>query len=223
MDNFQAKEYAENQELKIFTRGMILSIKHPLMNEASLSVIQKVESNNIYFRIPDGFLKNNVLKGDRVTIQIIHGDYEYVLEAMISEFEIQYPSIVAVMVDKVHKYKNNRLAKRYLVNFPTNIFLTGQEKTIYAVIKNISESGIGAVFKEQISKEDLVNVRVSALIKKREVLTFKAQVVRVSPKPNFNECGMKIVGIDDYNKDLLDKVIYKLQEDERLFISEYLK
>ncbi|MCX7921297.1 MAG: PilZ domain-containing protein [Clostridia bacterium] len=207
----------------VFKRGAVLSIKHPLIFEPILTVIQSVEDMSIFFKVPDEFLKSNVLKGDMVSCHIFQGDYEFVATGIISEIDIGYPHMVRISLDKVEKYKNNRKAKRYPVNFQANITTPGGSKKVYAIIKNINNIGVSAVFKEQIDLNSHVKVDVSAQIGKREMLEFKARVVRTIPMGSYNEYGLEIVDIDELNRDLMEKVIFHLQENESLYVTETLK
>lgn len=214
---------SKNEQDKIIKRGSVISIKHNAIFEPILSVIQKVEEHNIYFRIPEMFLKSNVFKGDRIYCNVIQGQYEYILDGKISEIDINYPWLVEVSVDDLNKIKNNRRTKRYLTNFQSKVHSNKNNEPMYAIIKNVCKQGVGAVFKEEISPESLVDVNISISIGKNENLEFKAKIVRIVEKAGYNEYGLEIVEIDDQNKDLLDKLIYKLECDEAEYVLDVLK
>jgi len=57
------------------------------------------------------------------------------VSGIISEFEITYPWLVEVAIKRVSKVKNNRGAKRYLVNFQSRFYPKGSDNGIYAIIK----------------------------------------------------------------------------------------
>ena len=78
-------------------------------------------------------------------------------------------------------------------------------------------------FREEVEVESLVNVFVSASIEKSMALEFKAKVNRVIEREFYNEYGLEIVDIDDINKDMLDRLIYRLECDESEFVSKCLK
>lgn len=208
---------------EIFKRGSVISIKHKSIFEPILSVIQKIDGQNIYFRIPEMFLKGNVFKGDQLYCNIIQGENEYIISGHISEIDINYPWLVEVTTEEVKKIRNFRKTKRYIVNFQARVFSNAHGESMYAIIKNIGMYGVGAVFRDNIDPQCLVNVSVSALVNKGENLEFKAKVVRVVDRGAFNEYGLEIVEIDEYNKNLLDKLIYKLECDETQFVLDSLK
>ncbi|MCX7748553.1 MAG: PilZ domain-containing protein [Clostridia bacterium] len=214
---------SDEEKLNVFKRGMVISLNHPAIFEPVLNVIQKVEGDNLYFRLPEIFLKNNVLKGDEISYQILLGEYEYVVEGIISEIDIHYPRLVQATVDKVYKFANYRQTRRYLASFQANIQTAGSDKKIYAIVKNVSLTGVGLVLKEQLDTETIVNITVSTYISKNEVLEFKANILRLVPKSFYNEYGMEITQIDEKNKDLLDRLIFQLQENESTFVADCLK
>mgnify|MGYP000854670977 CR=1 FL=1 len=208
---------------EIFKRGAVVSVKHPKIFEPVLTVIQKIEGEELIFRIPDDFLRSNVFKGDTVSCHVMQGEYEYIVDGKITRFDITYPRLVHLLIEKTRRVKNNRKNKRYLVNFQSFFTPYGVDKKIYAIIKNVSLSGICAVFREEVEVESLVNVFVSASIEKSMALEFKAKVNRVIEREFYNEYGLEIVDIDDINKDMLDRLIYRLECDESEFVSKCLK
>lgn len=214
---------SEKDKDEIIKRGAVVSIKHPKIFEPVLTVIQKIDGQKLFFRIPEDFLKCNVLKGDAVSCHVMRGDYEYIIDGMIAEFDITYPRFVQLLIRSIRRLKNNRRTKRYLVNFQSCFSPYGVNKKIYAIIKNISLSGVCAVFREEVETESLINVSVSASIDKTMALEFKARINRLVKRDFYNEYGLEIIEIDDINKDRLDKLIYRLECDEAEFVSNNLK
>ncbi|MCX8130144.1 MAG: PilZ domain-containing protein [Clostridia bacterium] len=223
------KNFAQNN--KVFTgntpcsinitKGTVISIKHPLLFEPVLTVVQKTEGNNVFFRIPDTFLKYNIFKGDQITIQTLQDNYEYVIQGMISDIELQYPRQVQVSIDKVDRYKNKRKSKRYLTNLQANISSADISRNLYAIVKNISDSGVSAVIREQLDTDSIVVM--SICIPDNGLLEFKAKIIRNTRKANYYEYGMEIIKIDEGNKSLLSKLIASLNKNEKEYISECLR
>ena len=221
----ESENYILSTEEKdeIFKRGAVISIKHPAAFEPILSVIQKIQGERIFFRVPEAFLRNNILKGDEVTCHVMKGDYEYIVEGMISEFDLNYPWFAQLLIQKIDRFRNNRRDKRYLANFQSKFTPSGVRDSIYAIIKNISLTGICAVFKEDIEVESLLSVFVNASIEETFDLEFKAKVNRVIDRQQYKEYGLEILEIDDINKDKLDRLIYRLECNEAEFVSNDLK
>lgn len=213
----------ESEHLKIFNSGTVMSIKYQSVFEPVLSVIQKVEGNRIYFKLPHMFLKHNVLEGDHVECHILTENFEYVIYSVISAFEINNYILVEAIAEKIKRFENTRKTKRYLVSFPATIFYKGYEKDFYAVIKNISINGMGAIFKEELQLNTPIDVIVHALIEDGHNLRFKSRIARITKRELYNEYGLEITEINKDNKNILEKLIFRLESDEAEFVSWELR
>jgi hypothetical protein len=222
------EKYIKNKlfkDLSVIKKGTVISIKHPNLNYSIINVIQKVDDKTIYFRVPDDFVKNNVLEGDEIYIKILAIGIEYILTGKIFEIELTYPSYIHFCVDKVEKFKNNRRYDRYFVNINATIG-TVENKNIHAVIKNISINGISLVFKELVETNDILDVSFyfTKNIEGEQKVKFKAKIVRkISVRDKFNEYGLEIVNIDSISKERMDSLIEMLEEDEKIFVANCLK
>jgi hypothetical protein len=209
--------------MEYFKRGTVISISHAIMNEPVLTVIQKTEGDNLYFKLPIEFLKSNVFKGDLINAQVFGDEYELVLYGMISDIGLQYPNYVQICVDKIDKYKNKREFRRYMVNMMANIMLLRNDYKIYSVMKNIGFNGAGIVLKDSIDENDGKKLRIIAQTGEKDYLEFYGEIIRAEPKGLYYEYGLKIVNLDEINKNTLDKLIYKLDKDESIYVKESLK
>jgi c-di-GMP-binding flagellar brake protein YcgR len=212
---------------KNLDRGLIINLYQPENHNAMLSVIKKIEMSNIYFRLPREFLREKIFPGDSIEGHIFHESYEYVLKGKIINIMNKYPHLTEMHVTELSKYKNRRQAKRFYIDIPVSVFIPILKKTFYAIVKDISSTGFSAMidmlFKDEMEKQDLLKVEVKADIPDIGELEFSARVVREHKLDAHHEFGMEIFEIDDENKDLLDKLIFKLEKDEKMLISEYLK
>ena len=216
-------EIAGNELAQIIQRGSTISVKHQSIFEHVLTVIQKTDGNKVFFMLPEMFLKNNVMKGDHVECHIMQGYNEYVLFGIISGFNLNYPQMVEITAERIKKYRNNRKTKRYLVNFPASIYCNEWQEEFYAIIKNISMTGVSAVFKEEIDTQESVNLVVNVNVENERNIKFKAKIIRIIEREFYNEYGLEIIDIDMENKDLIERLTFRLEQDETEFVSEALK
>lgn len=201
-------------------RGKVISIKIPRNPLPILCIIQRSDMQGLYFDATDEFLKSNVFLGDPLICQIMENDSEYVLEGIIGNIDMDYPREVQFLVERITKFRNKRKCRRYIVNFSSAIY-DSKNGRIYSIARNISLGGVNMVFKEQLKLESQVDVEI--LISKDKTVSFKAKVRRILPATGFYEYGMEIISIDDANKDLLEKVILELQQNESKFIENSLR
>lgn len=215
-DNIQTQEFLK--------RGTVISIKHPNILEPIVNVIQKVEGRNVFFRMTEEILKNKIFRGDKIVFEFMHNGYDYFIDGMISEIEIKYPRLVHVYIDNVYKIKNNREEKRYLVSLQTDVIVNiPRPRSIYAVVKNISSTGMGLVSNDIIPIDDKIRLITSLSIEKDDVIDCKAQIMRMSQKNNIYEYGAKIIQMNYINKRRFRELLFKLEEDQSNLIANYLK
>ena len=75
----------------------------------------------------------------------------------------------------------------------------------------------------KINPEDLIRVVVKVDVPDLHTMEFKARIVREHKRDRLHEFGMEILEIDDENRDVLDKLLYKLEKNEKLLVMDYLK
>ncbi|KNY25286.1 PilZ domain-containing protein [Pseudobacteroides cellulosolvens] len=211
------------ENMEYFKRGTVISMSHASMSEPTLTVVQKIEGHNLYFKLPMEFLKRNVFKGDKINAQVFGDEYELVINGIISDIDFKYPNYVQVCVDRIDKYRNKREFRRYMVNMMANVTLAKSDYKIYSVVKNIGFNGAGIVIKDEIPENDSKKLKIITQVGEKDYLEFTADIIRAESRGLYNEYGVKITYIDDMNKDILDKLIYKMEKDESLYVKESLK
>ncbi|MCX8130203.1 MAG: PilZ domain-containing protein [Clostridia bacterium] len=207
---------------KLLSKGSVVYVKHSGMYEPSLSVVQKINEREMHISIPEALIESNVLVGDCLSCQQIDGEFEYVFQGIVNDIEIKQPGSICVFIEKVSKFKNNRLFKRYSVNFQADILMAGSDESIYSIVKNISIIGAGVISKQHLYKDTIITLKIATFISCDEMLEFKAKIVRIIKNENFYEYGIEIIDIDSKNKDILDKVIFCLNTNENIFIEDLL-
>ena len=185
------------ENMEYLKRGTVISVSHAAIGEPVLTVVQKTEENNFYFKLPMEFLKRNVFKGDSINAQVFGDEYELVIDGIISDVDFQYPNYVQFCVDKIQKYRNKREFRRYMVNMMANVTLARNDYKIYSVVKNIGFSGASIVLKDEISEEDSKKLRIITQVGEKDYLEFSADIVRAESKGLYNEYGLSIIHISE--------------------------
>lgn len=205
-----------------FRSGCVAHVKHNSVTIPVLSVIQKVEEYSIYFKIPNEFSKKSIKLGDRIELKIFDNKHEYFIEAAIFEINHNYPSFIHAHVDKIQKYRA-RIPRRYIVSIPAFVRIPEYNKELETKITNISLNGIKILLDDYIDKRLVVDIKIKNLLNITKNIEFSVKLLKVSSMEDYNEYNTEITKIDTENKDILEKLIYKLEEDEKSLIAEYLK
>jgi hypothetical protein len=208
-------------------RGQIITLQHKEVFEPVLSVIQSTKKTTIFFKVPDDFLKNNVIIGDEIQCQVFIENYEYVLKGIIKNIKFEKIPLMEFMVENADKYINQRKSKRYNVNLPAVIIVPDSHQHIFSIIKNISAAGAAAkismMLRDDIMEDDSLYLKVSAKLNETETLDFEAQIIRRNKKDKITEFGMMILDLDEENDKKLHNLLDKLEQDEKHFIEKELR
>jgi hypothetical protein len=210
----------------VLKTNSLITIRHFRIFEPLIATIQKIEGANIYFGLPQAFTQNGVLVGDPLTCSFIVDDSQYVIYGNISSIDLLYPPMVCLIINDLHRYKNNRQFKRYYVSFPTQVSVPGTSVKVYGIVTNISQKGAAAIFNEPLTQE---TVKLQSLVRMNlgdstdEFLEFKARIIRTEATDVLHEYGLEIVQIEGQNEQKLKSILAQLEQNENLFIDKSLK
>ena len=115
------------------------------------------------------------------------------------------------MNTKTYRYHNIRRDKRYLVNFPTNVFERPGSSAVYSIIKNISLSGMAIVCNHKFQTLIDVDLKFSTNVVGSKYIELKANIIRESPSEGYNEYGLMIRDMDETNKQEFLSLIDRLE------------
>ncbi|NLL04221.1 MAG: PilZ domain-containing protein [Clostridiaceae bacterium] len=205
------KELPEEEKHLIFAKGTLINIKHPRVFEGMLNTIVDYKDDFLYVKLTEPFIKGSVLIGDKVRCQILSRDYEYIAYGEVYHIDISSPGIVKILNTKTYRYHNIRRDKRYLVNFPTNVFERPGSSAVYSIIKNISLSGMAIVCNHKFQTLIDVDLKFSTNVVGSKYIELKANIIRESPSEGYNEYGLMIRDMDETNKQEFLSLIDRLE------------
>jgi len=205
------KNVTEEEKYSIFTKGTLLNIKHSRIFEGMLNVIQDYKDDIIYVKLTEPFIKGNILIGDKVKCQILSNEYEYTVFAEVYHIDISSPGIVKIQTNRVYKYQNIRRDKRYLVNFRANILKDIISDPVYAIVKNISLSGMAVVCNHKFQTLIDVKIKFSTSLHTSEYIETTANIIRESSHEGYNEYGLMFLDMGEKNKEALKNLINNLE------------
>jgi hypothetical protein len=205
------KELPEEEKHLIFAKGTLINIKHPRVFEGMLNTIVDYKDYFLYVKLTEPFIKGSVLIGDKVRCQILSRDYEYIAYGEVYHIDISSPGIVKILNTKTYRYHNIRRDKRYLVNFPTNVFERPGSSAVYSIIKNISLSGMAIVCNHKFQTLIDVDLKFSTNVVGSKYIELKANIIRESPSEGYNEYGLMIRDMDETNKQEFLSLIDRLE------------
>lgn len=220
-------KFGGNTKDDVFKRDTVVDIKHPLILGQAYSVIQEVDNTNMCITRPESAGQVKIGRGDRVYLKKISGHYEYVAEC-IADDDGQVPNAcIKLYIEQIVRYNNKRKHKRYPVNYNAKFYIGKTGAKINGTVKNISLSGIYAIMDRRLDIGSEVNACITTHLENMDILTVRSMIVKVIPHENlpfqpYYEYGMEITGIDDFNQDILDRIIFSLKTYEDHYQSRLL-
>ncbi len=211
----------------VLSRGDLISIRHVVSSQdAYATLVQSVTENSLSFRLPPDLMRFEVLAvGDRVQLMHFDEKCEVYLEGVIASLDLRYPWLVTVLCDTVRRIPNRRSEKRCIVNFPAQVLKLDQhEQRLDAVIRNINHRGVALATRRKLDSESCGNdFLICFSTPEGARIEFQGRLVRHDAMERFHLHGVEITRIDDTSADAMERLLFRLREDERVFIAENLK
>ena len=211
----------------VLSRGDLISIRHVISSQdAYATLVQSVAGDTLSFRLPPDLMRFEVLAvGDRVQLMHFDEKCELYLEGAIASLDLRYPWLVTVLYDTVRRIPNRRSERRCIVNLPAQIQMHDQqEPRLDAVIRNINRKGVALATRRKLDSDSGENEFLICFSTPEGArIEFQGRLVRHDAMERFHLHGVEITRIDDASADAMERLLFRLQEDERIFIAENLK
>ncbi len=207
-----------------FKPGSIVNVKHELFEEPVTSIIQETDENYIYLAYPGEFKGSTVKAGDSAICRILSGNTEYVIYSIINSINLFYPMYLHLKVENILVYDSKRDSKRYYVDYDAYISADDTDGDIIMTARNISRTGLYV----SVPKRNLKNfesrgqVLAKLVTNDNEAVNFRAEIVRALCRGRFNEFGMKITHIDEYNRHVYEGILDKLEDELGSMVLSYI-
>lgn len=206
-----------------FQVGTILSTK-PKNGKWVLNSVLGLDEQNNYLEIGlrQEYADSLLMPGEKMEIiASIEGFFYNAMATVLDIIIASSPQRVKIKVESISKIENKREEKRYRVHMHAT--LKGEEISVpeASIVSDISSSGIGLISRQNLTTGSQVFIDIS--INEEELLTLKCKVVRKSAKGYNIEYGLKTSAVDKENRNILNKLLDKLDERDTAAISKIKK
>jgi hypothetical protein len=194
---------------KVLKKDDKVELKHYGMFSCIKSQVLDVSDNEIKLQAGEKLPELSVFPGDPVVITFTYAQELYVVGGEIDQIQQLDPLVVSIKPVKIEKMKDSRKCERYFVSLAGDIKVVGIQESIFAIVKNVSLSGIKINCKVDILMEGFIDVVVR--VDKANKLVFKGRVVRKSKLRDFFEYGIEIQEIAESSSKILHSVINQFE------------
>lgn len=170
------------------------------------NIIYKCEGNIVHLALMEEYLKNLIMVGSKIVLKLSGEYFEYLFEGTVSEISTEFPSQIAVRVNKSEEIINTRVFPRYDTYLASDIVPVWDSKNYFGIVTNISLGGIAFVSKHSFDYGEECNVNIFIPNDKRVLC--KGKVIRKIGKGEYIEYSMQFIEMDETNNN---------------FVSEYLE
>ena len=169
------------------------------------------ETDEIEIVYDDRYLNHLVMLGDALKLTYTEESFEYIIDTWITGIRLAEVKIMTLKVVSVNKYTNFRKDERYSVSYAATIQTLEDFEGIFAVVTNISMSGLAFVCRELFMVGDFV--RVSIMLPSSSFI-IDAEIVRTKEGPKATEYGVRFVRDDKAAKEEIANLIEDIKERE---------
>lgn len=192
-------------------------VQHISFQTPLASLIKKIEGN--YVTIKASKVISNLILGDPVTIKYLDAGIEFVLSGDVTDEIDAYT--FRMILQNVEEYANNREHSRLAVSLNAVVIGLDNLDYICSTVKSLSPSGlaINCKYVFEIDSQVIVNIISSS----SDTINFIGRIIRKNDIFDYYEYGIKIIQINDLNKNKLDTFLNELNEAEQFFLKNTLK
>ena len=169
------------------------------------------ETDEIEIVYDDRYLNHLVMLGDALKLTYTEESFEYIIDTWITGIRLAEVKIMTLKVVSINKYTNFRKDERYSVSYAATIQTLEDFEGVFAVVTNISMSGLAFVCRELFMVGDFV--RVSIMLPSSSFI-IDAEIVRTKEGTKATEYGVRFVRDDKAAKEEIANLIEDIKERE---------
>lgn len=189
-------------------------IETKMKNEKNWDQTVILNVHNEYLEVSqiDRYVSNALMIGDNLECRIINDDRIIIMDTLVYNIKLVSNSIVLKIL-KVQGFDNLRHHKRYEVSFSATFHKKDGLGEKYAVVINLSLSGMCIITRDSLVKDDVIEIHLK--YPGGKYITTECSVIWVTQSDQSYFCGLLISNMDDINKTLYKKLIKNLQGKEK--------
>lgn len=203
--------FNKNNPQNILLTGNRIDIKHYNMFDFSNAFILGVSAHLLKIKFRTSLPELDFFPEDPVVLNYIHENQLYSISSEIHSIETLDPLILNINIINIVKKKSLRKNERFYISITAQLNQPDISNSYFAIVKNLSSSGIKLNCKEDISLNKSVNITM--YIDNYYSINFKGLIVRKNKLKSYYEYGVEIKDITKTNKLTFQHYINQLKSD----------
>lgn len=197
----------------ILKESVVVYTKLSTSNIWHQNIVYKVEDKSVSIALITGYLESIIMPGQTMTIKLTNEDMEYIFIGIIGEIQPQFPSYVKVDIHSIKDLKNSRVFPRYDVYVAANIKSENTEEDHFAIIHDISLTGMAFYSKSDFSicNEQL---NLTIFLPNKNIIVAKGTIIRKISYDSYVDYGMSYTDMQEENNNSLYSFFAVLEEEK---------
>jgi len=206
----------------ILKEGVVVYTKLSSCNIWHQNIVYKVEDNSISVALITGYLENIIMHGQTMTIKLTNEEMEYLFIGTVTHIQPQFPSYVTINIKTIKDLKNSRVFPRYDVYLAANIKSENSEDEHFAIVHDISLTGMGFYSKSDFSiGNDQLNLKI--FLPNKKIISAKGTVNRKISNDSYISYGMNYTNMLEETNNSLYSFFSELEEEKNKLVNTFFK
>lgn len=208
----------QNEEiLKHLPRvGMVIKTRHLDYFDWNTSIIRNIKSLSsikLDINFSDDYFQRVVMFDDILSCKSSDKRYVYAFKGIVNDIQVENELIVLDIIE-AKRMENLRFHQRY------DICCIATSNNFYSIVLNISYEGLSIYTNNSISKGQIIELDI--FFSNTNKLKGIFEVKWLNKIDNYFICGLKLINLNEENKDILENNIRKIEYLENQATLKYL-
>lgn len=216
---------------EILREGAIIRTKHYHSSSWVTNVVYSINDDFIEIDIglDRNYIQNIIMIGDTMKCKYTSEDYEFTLIGWVTRINLDVPQSITIKIHEIERFVNKRDSYRFDVYLGSVIKLKNSEnKSVFAIMTNISHTGAAFIVKEDLEKEFGINLKEDSnttcvfvvYVSPEKQITFEGTIKRKADLERGKDYGVKITDIDVESEKELSELLRKLEKKDKEFYNK---
>lgn len=210
-----------NELINILNAGFLVKTCYGERDEWQYNIVQSIYKDNIVLLVRDNVQAINQLMNRPIFIKATFPDYEFSAEGKIVDAEASTPININVKLVKADKYPNRRHFYRYLSNLGCNIKSAGESIGAFALVKNISYTGL--YLTTQFDHYPLSLIKLDILSDDNTVISLNGEIIRQDKSENYTGLGIIFKNNNHPVMQQLKEFLSRLEDFQSSLLNEWAR
>lgn len=197
----------------ILKEGVVVYTKLSTSNIWHQNIVYKVEDNSVSVALITGYLENIIMQDQSITLKLANEDMEYLFIGTISQIRPQFPSYVTINIETIKDLKNSRVFPRYDVYLAANIKSENSEDEHFAIIHDISLTGMAFYSKSNFSIAD-EQLNLTIFLPNKKIISAKGTINRKTNNDSCIDYGMNYTDMQEETNNSLYSFFSTLEKEK---------